>query len=199
MVSAIVLAAGSSRRMGNRNKLLLPYKGQTVIALVVGNLLSAGMGEVIVVTGFEATLVEEAVKDLPVRVIPNPDYEEGMTGSIQTGVREAKGDGYLICLSDMVLIEPEEYALLKNTFEQQQGSLPNGIWVPVWQGEKGNPVLFSQSYKDLIINHAEKEGCKSIVRSHPENINLVIMPSGHILKGMDSPEEYSSLINKPEI
>src|SRR6266566_1004111 len=108
MISAIVLAAGSSRRMENKNKLLLPYKGKTVLVHTVENILSAGIEEVIVVTGHEAGLVQEAIRLLPVRTIHNPQHEAGMTGSIQAGVRAATGNGYMICLSDMVLITPEE-------------------------------------------------------------------------------------------
>lgn len=193
MVSAIILAAGSSRRMGSRNKLLLPYRGKTVIAHIVGNLLSAGMEEVIVVTGFEAQLVGEAVRHFPIRVVHNPGYETGMTGSIQTGVREATGDGYMICLSDMVLLQAEDYTLLKNAFEQQRTGNPHCICVPAYHGEKGNPVLFAQYYREAILTHWEKEGCKGIVLSHPENIHPVSMPAGTILKGMDYPDDYATL------
>src|SRR5258706_1708260 len=98
MLSAIVLAAGSSRRMGNKNKLMLPYKGKTVLIHTVENILAAGFEEVIVVTGFESALVGKALRWLPVRFAHNPRFEEGMTGSIQTGVRAATGKGYMICL-----------------------------------------------------------------------------------------------------
>ena len=98
MLNAIVLAAGSSRRMG-KNKLLLPYKGRPLLAYVVGNILAAKLGSVIVVTGHEAELIGEALKGLPVKLVHNPRYEEGMTSSIQTGVAAAAdGEGYMICL-----------------------------------------------------------------------------------------------------
>lgn len=195
MLSAIVLAAGSSRRMENKNKLLLPYKGLTVLAHTVGQILSAGIGEVIVVTGFEAAKVQESIRQLSVRFVHNPQHATGMTGSIQTGVRAATGNGYMICLSDMVLITPEEYRQLAAAFEHRQPEDPRCICLPEYQGEKGNPVIFSSFYRDALLQHSEKEGCKSIVRSHPEHIYRVEMSSGNILIDMDKPGEYETLIS----
>jgi len=197
MLSAIVLAAGSSRRMENKNKLLLPYKGKTVLAHTVGNILSAGIEEVIVVTGFERGLIEESIGHLPVRIVYNPQHEEGMTGSIQAGVRAATGKGYMICLSDMVLITPGEYLLLKCTFERRHARDERCICLPEYKGEKGNPVIFSSFHRDAILQHPEKEGCKGIVRVHPEHQYHVNMPFGNILKDMDDPAAYQSLLRDP--
>jgi molybdenum cofactor cytidylyltransferase len=193
MLSAIVLAAGSSRRMENKNKLLLPYKGKTILAHTVGNILSAGIGEVIIVTGFEAAKVQESIRHLPVRFVHNPHHETGMTGSIQAGVRAASGNGYMICLSDMVLITPEEYGLLAAAFEHRLPEDPRCICLPEYQGEKGNPVIFSSFYREALLQHPEKEGCKGIARSHPEHQWRVSMPSGNILTDMDDQRQYQSL------
>jgi molybdenum cofactor cytidylyltransferase len=194
MLSAIVLAAGSSRRMGNKNKLMLPYKGKTVLIHTVENILAAGFEEVIVVTGFEAALVGKALRWLPVRFAHNPRFEEGMTGSIQTGVRAATGKGYMICLSDMVLITPGEYLLLKDVFERRYRKDERCICLPEYKGEKGNPVIFSSFHREAILQHPEKEGCKGIVRAHPEHEYRVNMPSENILMDMDDPGQYESLV-----
>ena len=90
--------------MGKDNKLLLPYNGKTVIATVVENILNAGLEEVIVVTGHEEEKLRMALQDMTVLFAPNPRYLTGMTSSIQEGIRKAQGKGYMICLSDMVLI-----------------------------------------------------------------------------------------------
>jgi molybdenum cofactor cytidylyltransferase len=194
MLSAIVLAAGSSRRMEHKNKLLLPYKGKTVLAHTVGNILSAGIEEVIVVTGFEAAKVQESIRHLPVRCVYNPHHEDGMTGSIQTGVRTATGQGYMICLSDMVLITPGEYMLLKEVFERRHPKDQRCICLPQYNREKGNPVIFSSFYREAILQHPEKEGCKDIVQAHPAHQYQVNMPSPNILKDMDFPGEYETLL-----
>lgn len=142
MLSAIVLAAGESKRMKERNKLLLPFRNKTVIRYVVENIIAAGLHEVIVVVGHEAEKVEAALTDLSVKFVLNENFEKGMTTSIQAGVKNASGDGYMICLSDMVMITPEEYALMKDKFLQQLEHDSACICLPRYNGEKGNPGDF---------------------------------------------------------
>jgi molybdenum cofactor cytidylyltransferase len=193
MLSALVLAAGTSQRMGTQNKLLLPYRDTTILAWTVGNLLAAGLEEVIVVTGHEEAAVRETIAGLPIHIVYNPAYATGMTSSIREGVRRARGSGYMICLSDMVLITPEEYAFLKKAFEIRYEQDSRCICVPEYQGQKGNPVLFSSFYREAILEHTPPEGCKEIVRSHPEHIHRIEMPTDHVLKDIDHPEDYRAL------
>lgn len=194
MLSAILLAAGSSRRMGPSNKLLLPWQGKTILSATAENLLTAGIGEVIVVTGHQSTETAAAVSTLPVRIIRNPHHERGMTGSIQTGIGVARGDGYMICLADMVAITPQEYALLATAFEQQYRKDPHCIILPEFEGQKGNPVIFSSQYRDALLRHPEKEGCKSLVRSHPDHHLYIPMTTNHILADIDFPEDYQAML-----
>ena len=196
MVSAIVLAAGLSERMGKDNKLLLPFNGKTVIATVVENILNAGLEEIIVVTGHEEEKLRMALEDMTVLFAPNPRYQTGMTSSIQEGIRKAQGKGYMICLSDMVLITADEYALLKNSFEKQLYIDDKCICLPVYKDVKGNPVIFSSWYKPAILKHEAKEGCKEIVNSNKKNNFLVAMSTPHILKDIDYPEDYEVLKNE---
>ncbi|HRI20082.1 MAG TPA: nucleotidyltransferase family protein [Panacibacter sp.] len=193
MLTAIVLAAGTSTRMGNTNKLLLPYKNKTVIATVAENVINAGIGEVIVVTGFEAEKIQQALKGLPVQFVNNPAYAKGMTTSIQHGVLQAKGNGFMICLSDMVLITPHEYSLLNNCFGEQLMHNEKCICIPLYNKEKGNPVIFSSSYKQAILNHTGMEGCKEIVQENKEYIHFIEMNTPHILQDMDYPGDYEKL------
>jgi molybdenum cofactor cytidylyltransferase len=196
MVSAIVLAAGLSERMGKHNKLLLPYKGKPVIARVVENILNAGLEELIVVTGHEEEKLRMALQGMTVLFAPNPRYPTGMTSSIQEGIRKAKGKGYMICLSDMVWIRADEYALLKDSFEKQLCIDDKCICLPVYKDVKGNPVIFSSWYKPAILKHEAKEGCKEIVNSNKKNNFLVTMSNPHVLKDIDYPEDYEVLKNE---
>jgi molybdenum cofactor cytidylyltransferase len=193
MISAILLAAGSSRRMGNVNKLLLPYQGGTILSLTAEHILAAGIEDLVIVTGYEATAVELEVGHLPVRTVHNHRHEEGMTGSIQTGITLAEGEGYMICLADMVLITPEEYALLRQAFETRRPHDDRCIIQPVYDNKKGNPVIFSSYYRDAILRHPEKEGCKEIIRSHADQLYTVEMPTDHVLRDIDHPDEYKAL------
>lgn len=190
MLSAIVLAAGLSKRMGNINKLLLQYKNKTIIETTLENILASSMNEVIVVTGHETEKVKTVVQHLPVTIVYNPDYEKGMTSSIQCGIEHAKENGYMICLADMFIITSEEYALLKTVYEENFTSNTKYIYLPRYNNEKGNPVIFSPSYKNAILEHKEMEGCKAIVQSNKENIFWVDMPTNHVLQDMDYYEDY---------
>ena len=195
MTSAIVLAAGLSTRMGEQNKLLMQWKGKPVLEITVTKLLASNVNEVIVVTGHEAGKAEAAVAHLPVQVVYNALYHQGMTSSIQCGVEKAKGDGYMICLADMLMITGEEYRFLVNHFENALALNPQCICVPRHQGTKGNPVFFSSYYKKAMLQHTEPEGCKSIVQANQLNVYWIDMPTNHILQDMDYPGDYERLEN----
>lgn len=193
MLSAVVLAAGLSRRMENKNKLLLPYLGKTVVETTVGHILAAGIKDVVVVTGRDAEQVSALLRPLPVRIIYNPRFAEGLTGSIQAGVLHARGDGYMICLADMVLVTPGEYQLLAGHFDRQRQLDDRCICLPVYQGQKGNPVVFAAWYRALIAAHRPAEGCREIVQAHAGHVSRVEMPADHILQDLDSPDDYRRL------
>jgi len=193
MVSAILLAAGSSRRMGDINKLLLPWQDQPVITSTTSNLLAAGLQEIIVVTGYEAPRIVDALKGLPLQFVHNPAYEEGMTSSIRSGVRQAAGDGYMICLADMVMISSAEYSQLASAWEKRYSLDDHCIGIPEYQGQKGNPVILPATLRENILSHPEKEGCRDLVRLHQAHQFRIEMPTDHILKDIDRPEDYALL------
>jgi len=193
MVTAILLAAGSSRRMGASNKLLLPWKGKPLLAITAEHILGAGVGELIVVIGHQAPEVTAAISHLSARIIHNPDHEKGMTSSIRTGVAAATGQGYLICLADMSLITPEEYILLLKAFEHEYSRNIHCILLPEYQGQKGNPVLFSAAWRESILQHPEEDGCRTLVRKNPQHHCRIAMPTDHILRDIDYPIDYQQL------
>lgn len=190
MVSAIVLAAGLSSRMGKENKLLLPWKNKTIIETVTDALLKANLEEIIVVTGHEATKIKSLFKNTPVKIIENQNYINGLTTSIQCGVGYAKGNGYMLCLADMININANEYSLLKESFEIQYRQTEKGIVLPRFKNEKGNPVIFSSYYKQTILNHKNRNGCKEIINANQEHISWVDMDTDHVLLDIDYPEDY---------
>jgi len=193
MLSAIVLAAGLSARMGRENKLLLPLNGKTVIEVTLQQLLETGIEEIIVVTGYEAEKVRAAIKHLPVTIIYNSMYERGMTTSIQKGVETATGNGYMICLADMFAIASSEYASIAAGFEKQLPLDRHCICIPRHKNEKGNPVIFSASYKTDILLHREMEGCKAIIQLNKKHIRWIDMDTAHILEDLDYPDDYKKI------
>jgi molybdenum cofactor cytidylyltransferase len=108
-------------------------------------------------------------------------------------VRNATGDGYMICLSDMVVITSEEYSQLKKEFLQRLHEDEKCICLPRYKNEKGNPVIFSSSCREEILRHQEMEGCKAIVQQNKEHIHWIEMNSPHVLQDMDHREDYELL------
>ena len=204
MIAVLVLAAGLSRRMGDANKLLLPWRGKTIFETVVDALVKVKDVEIIIVAGEQTNLVKTLFPDPFIQIIYNARFKEGMTSSIQAGVGAAGASaaGYMICLADMPFIRTEEYQLLANAFEEEIKTNPKTIIIPVFQNKKGNPVIFSAHYKSQILTHTESEGCKKIVQNAGGSVKLIDMPSANILKDIDVPEDYYNYLishNLPDV
>ncbi len=197
MLSVIVLAAGLSRRMGSENKLLLQFQGKTILETTISNILKADIGEVIVVVGHEAELVKAVLNNRfsDIQIVENTDFEQGMTTSIKAGIRAANKntEGYMICLSDMVLIEPEEYRFIAQQFLFHDEE--NVIIQPIFGEKRGNPVIFSPFYKNSILETLDTEGCRSVVQSYKNHVHLIAMPTNHIFIDVDNKEDYN-YVNK---
>ncbi|MFW9928071.1 MAG: NTP transferase domain-containing protein, partial [Candidatus Thorarchaeota archaeon] len=89
MISAIVLAAGESTRMGNKNKLLLPFGDKLLIQQIVDNVLNSNVDETLVVVGYEAERIRDALRNRDIKFIDNSDFHEGMTTSIHAGIKNS--------------------------------------------------------------------------------------------------------------
>ncbi|MDX2250326.1 MAG: nucleotidyltransferase family protein [Bacteroidia bacterium] len=195
MISAILLAAGMSRRMGAENKLLLPFRGKPLVAHIIEEILASQPGEIIVVTGHEAEEINFLLKDKPVKIVYNEKYSEGMTTSIQAGVRNANetSEGYMICLSDQPLITAAEYRLIVDAFLREKRTDEKTIQVPIFEGKRGNPVIFSFVYRAIILEHKRMEGCREIISGNPSHVHYLSVENSHILTDIDTPEDYGKL------
>ncbi len=110
MITAIILAAGESRRYGHANKLFLPYRDKTLIEHTVDVVSASRVTELVVVLGHEAERVRAVLGDRQIVIVENPSYRQGMVTTIQAGIRAAWAgiDGWMICLSDLPLLEPTD-------------------------------------------------------------------------------------------
>lgn len=182
--------------MGSQNKLLLPFRGKALIEHIADNVLQSGAGEVIVVIGYEANKISDLLKDRPLRMVMNENYPQGQTTSIHAGVVAAAADssGFMICLSDLPLIAPEEYARLIRAFEASFRSTEKRILIPVYEGRRGNPVIFSTAFREDILAHQGLMGCKGIIKQNPDQVLEVEMSNDHVLRDIDTIEDYRALV-----
>lgn len=194
MLNIILLAAGQGLRMGGPNKLLLPFRGRTVLETTLSELCAADIGTVYVVTGHLQESVAPVLEQFPVREVFNPDFRLGMTGSIQTGVRAAQeGVGYMICLADMPMITSAAYKFLADTFLSLAAQDGYSILLPRFGETKGNPVIFASAYRGEILHHPEPEGCKGIVQAHAAHVYWADVPDNSVLRDLDTPEDYAAM------
>ena len=96
----------------------------------------------------------------------------------------------MICLSDLPLIEPDELNHLISAFKKALAEDPAAIAVPVYQGQRGNPVLFAAPYKADILDHKGLRGCKGVVKQNPDHVRHIEMPTDHILHDIDTQADY---------
>ena len=191
MISAVILAAGESRRMGAQNKLLLQIGSEVLIRKFVESVCASAADAVLVVLGHEAEKIKAVLQDLTVSFVNNTCFEQGMTTSIQSGVKAASTEstGLMICLADLPFAETSDFNRLIQAFTDFRRTESSLIIVPVFQGQRGNPVLFSAEFRDKILTH-KGEGCREIVRQYPQSVREVSMENDNLLRDIDTPEDY---------
>jgi molybdenum cofactor cytidylyltransferase len=186
-ISAVVLAAGKSQRMGSL-KQLLPFGDRTVLQTVVDMLQSVNLDQILIVVGHRCEDVEASLPS-GVDVVRNDRYEEGMFSSVLTGLDalSPETDGLLLLLGDQPQIRPEVVGAVIDRFQGGQ----HGIVLPEMGGKRGHPVLIDvRRYGDEIKALDGSEGLKPVVRGHPEDTEVVLIDDEAILRDMDTPEDY---------
>jgi xanthine dehydrogenase accessory factor len=187
IVDSIVLAAGKSTRMGEQ-KLLMPYKGKTMIATVAGKISGTNSHQTFVVTGNNSLEMKEALRDYEVTLVKNDNFEEGMLSSVQTGVGATKPetDGMLILLGDQPMVSETVINRLISVFQKTE----KGLLIPVFRGKRGHPVLISAKYKNELKSLHPEIGLRELFLNHPEDVLEIEAETGDVLKDIDTQEDY---------
>ncbi|MGH8590314.1 MAG: nucleotidyltransferase family protein, partial [Gammaproteobacteria bacterium] len=147
---AVILAAGLSSRMAPVNKLLRSLGDRPVIRYVVQTTLDAGLDPATVVVGPKREALRAALEGLPVRIVDNDGYEEGLASSIRVGVAAvaADVDAAVFLLGDMPLIASRHLGLLLDAFAPAEG---RSICIPTYSTKRGNPLLWSAQYFPRLL------------------------------------------------
>ena len=191
-VSALVLAAGRSTRMGPVNKLLVPVGGRAMVRAVVEQLEGSIVRPIVVVTGHEAERVGEALAGAQARLVHNPTYREGLSGSIRAGLSALpeSADAAIICLGDMPLVASRHVDRLVAAFDPEEG---REICVPVFEGKRGNPVLFARRFFEEVAAIRGDVGARHLIGEYEEHVCEVAMDDRAVLFDVDSPQALDEL------
>ncbi len=194
-VAAVVLAAGSSSRMGE-NKLLLEIGGEPLVRRAVRAALAAGLDPVIAVLGHEAEGVAGALAGLPCATVVNPHYAEGVRASLQVGVARAAGeaDALVVVLADMPYVTAAMLAALVARYRESGAPLVVSRYGEV----EAPPMLYQRAlYPELLAMAGE--GCgKQVVRRHRAEAAAVSWPEA-ALRDIDVAEDYAGVTADPEL
>jgi molybdenum cofactor cytidylyltransferase len=190
-VAALVLAAGSSRRMGATNKLLATVAGTPMVRRVAETALASSAAPVIVVTGHQAPAIEAALAGLDVTTVHNCDHASGLAGSLKTGLAALPpdADAFVVCLGDMPLIEPDHIDSLIAAFD----AVSRPICVPVHAGRRGNPILWARRYIPDMVTLTGDQGARPLLETHANDITEVPVGTDTIHADFDTPDSLERL------
>jgi molybdenum cofactor cytidylyltransferase len=192
-VGAVILAAGTSTRMG-RPKQLLPLGETTVLARTIDNVRSAGLAEIVLVLGASAEAIR---RQLPqsllkgLKVVVNQAYAQGMASSLREGLSalELQSEAALIVLGDQPLVGPRTLQQIIAGYQQSGAE----IIIPTHQGKRGNPVLLSRAVFSEVMALEGDTGCRAIFANHLDAILKVEVEDPGILLDIDNQDDYNRL------
>jgi molybdenum cofactor cytidylyltransferase len=190
MISAIVLAAGLSTRMGTQ-KLLLPWGDTTVIGNILFTLKQAGLSDIGVVTGRTYAEVEKLILEHGARLLFNQDYANGeMLTSLQVGLRDLgnETEAILVVLGDQPQIEGQVVKEIMLRFEANH----HPIIVPSYEMHRGHPWLLGKAYWAEVLALRAPLTLRDFLNSHHEVIDYLTVTSPSILQDLDTREDYST-------
>ncbi len=187
-IATLILAAGSSTRMG-KPKQLLPYKNTTLLGWTIQNALKLNTHKTFCVLGANATQIRESIENKKIMILENLDHQKGLSSSIVYGVTSIKNediDGILIMLADQPKISTPILEKLTTTFIANKNQI-----VAFNYGNKiGVPAIFPRSSFDILLKLKGDKGAGDILK----NIALSIDIEQKYLTDIDTVKQYESLL-----
>jgi len=194
ILNAILVAAGPSSRLG-RSKQLVEYRGETLVRRAARLLRESVAGEVLVVSGCEAARVCTEVEDLPVRAVVNPDWKEGMGGSIACGARQLpdRVDGILVSVCDQWLLERSDLDRLVESWIAAPGRIHVACWKEGAAEVSGPPVIFPGRMRGELKGLQRQRGARQLIDRHIDVVDFVPLESA--AHDLDREEDLARLLS----
>ena len=189
----IILAAGASTRM-KKQKMLLPYKGKTIVATVISNTISALNKNLVVVLGANRLEISKEISNFQLKIIENQRYSEGMLSSVLCGLEALpdETEAFLVVLGDQPQIGSDVTFKVIDAYKNSG----KGIVIPVFEKRRGHPVLIDFKYKTEIQKLNPEKGLRALMEKFADDIFEVECGSPEILRDIDTPQDYIFETNK---
>jgi len=192
-ITAIILAAGYSERMGSF-KPLLDLGGQPVIARVAASFVKAGIRDVRVVVGYCKDLLLPVLEELGVRTIINENYDAGMFSSVLAALKSPGmgGKAFFLLPADIPLVRPRTIRYLAENLGHNSGK----ILKPCFMDRQGHPPLIPAGFIKSIMNYKGDDGLKGALAQLAGETLSIAVPDENILFDLDSPADYAELLER---
>jgi molybdenum cofactor cytidylyltransferase len=192
--AAVVLAAGTSSRMGGRNKLLLEAGGEPLVRRVAAAALEAGLDPVLVVVGHEAGRVRAALDGLACQTVDNPDYERGMTTSLRAGIAALPPGtpAAVMVLADMPRVTAGMLAALAAAHAAADPARRPPVVLSDYAGVLAPPTLFDRALFPELLALPDDRCPRSVVKRHREAAAVCRWPAA-ALADLDRPEDVAAV------
>jgi molybdenum cofactor cytidylyltransferase len=190
MLTAVILAAGESKRMGSP-KALLPYHDRTFLEHLIEITRHPKIGSQLIVLGAGADAISNHVGLNPAMTVVNPDWESGQLSSIKAAVKSIGSkptDGILLCLVDHPLISSGLIGNLVEAFYRSNKL----IALPTFRGKRGHPVIFSAKLFAELLAAPEATGARAVVWNHTAEVCEVPTTEEGIILNLNDPETFHS-------
>jgi molybdenum cofactor cytidylyltransferase len=192
MLTAIVLAAGASTRMGHP-KALLTYRGETFLEGILRASFAAGLENRVVVLGHGADKVMQQVDLSDVKVVRSRQLEAGPIGSIRAGIQAVLNhpvEGILVWPVDRPHVSIATVGALADAF--RSSNLP--VVVPVHEGKRGHPVIFGRAVFEELLQAPDDLGARAVVRADRARVHEVPVNDRSVLEDLNTPDDYRDLL-----
>ena len=194
MIPVIVLAAGKSSRMG-RSKATLPIDGgDTFLTRIIRTFAAASVEDIVVVVGHDADAIVASLSNVavPVRIVENPDYEQGQLSSLVAGLRVVDRPGVVAALVTLVDVPLVSEATVRAVVDRYRTTHARVVR-PVRGADHGHPVLMDRSLFDAIRHADPSQGAKPVIRANVSAAGDVEVEDPGAFADFDTPEDYNTL------
>lgn len=189
---AVILAAGSSSRMG-QSKQLLKIGGESLIRKTIKTVIDSGVDQVIVVLGSNQQTHQKEIADLSIQVIHNSNWEKGMGSSIKRGVQFVNNHfplcgSVLITVCDQPLLTSDHLKKMTQVSQTEK----NSIVASFYSGSPGVPALFDRSMFEKLLDVEDGHGAKKVIQDRGKSVSLIDFPQGEV--DLDTPSDWEKFM-----